>query len=180
MSYENKDEDQKFALIVLGGMITAVVVGVLALCTLVGVGGGDSANAQKADASAMVAPAVLITTAGAVSVAADEAKVVVENGVVKFYFASGKADLATGANEALAEVVKGVKAGQKAVVSGFHDNTGNLAANQELAKQRAISVRDTLVALGVPADSIELKKPENAEGTGDNAQARRVEVVLAK
>lgn len=180
MSYENKDEDQKFTLIVLGGIITAVVVGVLALCTLVGVGGGDSANAQKADASAMVAPAVLTTTAGAVSVAADEAKVVVENGVVKFYFASGKADLATGANEALAEVVKGVKAGQKAVVSGFHDNTGNLAANQELAKQRAISVRDTLVALGVPADSIELKKPENAEGTGDNAQARRVEVVLAK
>ena len=180
MSYENKDEDQKFALIVLGGIITAVVVGVLALCTLVGVGGGDSANAQKADASAMVAPAVLTTTAGAVSVAADEAKVVVENGVVKFYFASGKADLATGANEALAEVVKGVKAGQKAVVSGFHDNTGNLAVNQELAKQRAISVRDTLVALGVPADSIELKKPENAEGTGDNAQARRVEVVLAK
>ena len=180
MSYENKDEDQKFALIVLGGIITAVVVGVLALCTLVGVGGGDSANAQKADASAMVAPAVLTTTAGAVSVAADEAKVVVENGVVKFYFASGKADLATGANEALAEVVKGVKAGQKAVVSGFHDNTGNLAANQELAKQRAISVRDTLVALSVPADSIELKKPENAEGTGDNALARRVEVVLAK
>ena len=180
MSYENKDEDQKFALIVLGGIITAVVVGVLALCTLVGVGGGDSANAQKADASAMVSPAVLTTTAGAVSVAADEAKVVVEYGVVKFYFASGKADLATGANEALAEVVKGVKAGQKAVVSGFHDNTGNLAANQELAKQRAISVRDTLVALGVPADSIELKKPENAEGTGDNAQARRVEVVLAK
>ena len=180
MSYENKDEDQKFTLIVLGGIITAVVVGVLALCTLVGVGGGDSANAQKADASAMVAPAVLTTTAGAVSVAADEAKGVVENGVVTFYFASGKADLATGANEALAEVVKGVKAGQKAVVSGFHDNTGNLAANQELAKQRAISVRDTLVALGVPADSIELKKPENAEGTGDNAQARRVEVVLAK
>ena len=44
MSYENKDEDQKFALIVLGGIITAVVVGVLALCTLVGVGGGDSAS----------------------------------------------------------------------------------------------------------------------------------------
>ena len=180
MSYENKDEDQKFALIVLGGIITAVVVGVLALCTLVGVGGGDSANAQKVDASAMVAPAVLTTTAGAVSVAADEAKVVVENGVVKFYFASGKADLATGANEALAEVVKGVKAGQKAVVSGFHDNTGDLTSNQELAKKRAISVRDTWVALGVPSDSIELKKPENAEGTGDNAQARRVEVVLAK
>jgi outer membrane protein OmpA-like peptidoglycan-associated protein len=77
-------------------------------------------------------------------------------------------------------VVKGVKAGQKAVVSGYHDSTGNLANNQELAKQRATSVRDTLVALGVSADSIELKKPENATGTGNDAEARRVEVVLAK
>jgi hypothetical protein len=40
--------------------------------------------------------------------AADGASVRVENGVVKFYFASGKADLAAGANEALADVVKGV------------------------------------------------------------------------
>ena len=182
MSYENKDEDQKFALIVLGGIITAVVVGVLALCTWVGVGSSDSANAQKSETAAVATSAGATTAAavGAATIAADEAKVVVENGVVKFYFASGKSDLAKGANEALAEVVKGVKAGQKAVVSGFHDNTGNLAANQELAKQRAISVRDTLVALGVPADSIELKKPENAKGTGDNAEARRVEVVLAK
>jgi hypothetical protein len=36
------------------------------------------------------------------------------------------------------------------------------------------------VALGVSADSIELKKPENATGTGNDAEARRVEVVLAK
>jgi outer membrane protein OmpA-like peptidoglycan-associated protein len=182
MSYENKDEDQKFALIVLGGIITAVVVGVLALCTWVGVGSSDSANAQKSETAAVATSAGATTAAavGAATIAADEAKVVVENGVVKFYFASGKSDLAKGANEALAEVVKGVKAGQKAVISGFHDSTGNLASNQELAKKRAISVRDTLIALGVPADSIELKKPENAKGTGDNAEARRVEVVLAK
>ena len=180
MSYENKDEDQKFALIVLGGIITAVVVGVLALCTLVGVGSKGSATAQKSETTAVATPAGATAAVGATTIAADEAKVVVENGVVKFYFASGKSDLAKGANEALAEVVKGVKAGQKAVISGFHDSTGNLASNQELAKKRAFSVRDTLIALGVPADSIELKKPENAKGTGDNAEARRVEVVLAK
>lgn len=178
MSYENKDEDQKFALIVLGGIITAVVVGVLALCTLVGVGGGDSANAQKADASAMVAPAVLTTTAGAVSVAADEAKVVVENGVVKFYFATGKADLAQGADEALQDVLAGAKEGKKAVISGFHDDTGNRAQNEELSKQRAFAVRDALLALGVPESQIELRKPESTEGSGNNAEVRRVEVVL--
>ena len=179
MSYENKDEDQKFALIVLGGIITAVVVGVLALCTLVGVGGGDSANAQKADASAMVAPAVLTTTAGAVSVAADdEAKVVVENGVVKFYFASGSADLAPGAADALGDVVKGVAAGQTAVISGYHDTTGDPAQNEELAKQRALAVRDALKALGIGDDKLDLKKPEVTTATGSNAEARRVEVSL--
>ena len=179
MSFNSSDDDsqQRFALgflIALIALLISVVVGTVVVKQL-----GGSAQSQPA-ATAVAGTAPAAAAADADAMAADGASVRVENGVVKFYFASGKADLATGANEALAEVVKGVKAGQKAVVSGFHDNTGNLAANQELAKQRAISVRDTLVALGVPADSIELKKPENAEGTGDNAQARRVEVVLAK
>ena len=111
---------------------------------------------------------------------ANDSAVIVDNGVVKFYFASGKADIAKGSNEALADVVKGVKAGQKAVISGYHDSTGNLAQNQELAKKRAFSVRDALVALGVPADQIELKKPEQSAGSGSNTEARRVEVVLSK
>ena len=109
----------------------------------------------------------------------DGASVRVENGVVKFYFATGKADLAAGANEALADIVKGVAAGQKAVVSGFHDATGDAAQNAELAKNRALAVRDALKALGVAEDRIELKKPEATQGTGSNAEARRVEVVLA-
>ena len=102
---------------------------------------------------------------------------VVENGVVKFFFATGKADLAGGADQALADVVAGVKGGKKAVVSGFVDSTGNAAQNEELAKQRAFAVRDQLKALGVAEDSIELKKPENIEA-GAGAQARRVEVNL--
>ena len=56
----------------------------------------------------------------------------------------GKADLAAGANEALADVVKGVAEGKMAVVSGFHDATGDAALNAELAKQRALAVRDAL------------------------------------
>ena len=61
----------------------------------------------------------------------------VENGVIKFYFATGKADLATGAEAALAEVAKGVAAGKRAVVSGYTDSTGDPAKNEELAKARA-------------------------------------------
>ena len=110
--------------------------------------------------------------------AADAASVSVEGGVVKFYFASGKADLASGAAAALADVVKGVAEGRKAVISGYTDASGDPAKNEELAKQRALAVRDTLKAAGVAEDKVELKKPEAMTGSGDAAQARRVEVTL--
>lgn len=108
----------------------------------------------------------------------DAAAVVVENGVVKFYFASGKSDLAEGAEAALQDVLSGVKEGKKAVVSGFHDTTGNQAKNEELSKQRAFAVKNALMGLGVEESRIELRKPENSAGSGSNAEARRVEVVL--
>ena len=134
-----------------------------------GKGGGVAGATPAAAAPAAAAPAAAADN--------DAASVVVENGVVKFFFATGKADLAGGADQALADVVAGVKDGKKAVVSGFVDSTGNAAQNEELAKQRAFAVRDQLKALGVAEDGIELKKPENIEA-GAGAQARRVEVNL--
>jgi K(+)-stimulated pyrophosphate-energized sodium pump len=124
------------------------------------------------------APAAPATTTPAAIAMADAASFKVEGGVVKFYFATGKADLATGADAALADVVKGVVAGKKVVVSGFTDSTGDPAKNEDLAKQRATAVGDALKAAGVPADNIEMKKPEAVTGTGNNAEARRVEVAL--
>ena len=136
------------------------------------------AHAPKAPAAA-VAPAAEAAAPGVV-ITEDAASVVVEGGVVKFFFATGKAELAPGANEALGDVVKGVVDGGKtAVVSGFHDATGDAAVNAELAKQRALAVRDALKALGVAEEKVELKKPEATQGSGSNAEARRVEVILA-
>ena len=94
-----------------------------------------------------------------------------------FHFASGKTDLAAGADAALAEVVAGAKAGKKAIVSGYVDATGNAAQNAELAKQRAMAVRDKLVALGVPEGQVELQKPADIQA-GSGAAARKVEVTL--
>ena len=54
-------------------------------------------------AASMAAPAP--AAASAVADAGDSASVKVEGGVVKFYFASGKADLAAGAGPALADVI---------------------------------------------------------------------------
>ena len=169
MSFSSSDDDsqQRFALGFLFALIALVVAGVVGTVVVKrGLGGAK-------------APAVAAAPAAAAAVADDGASVRVENGVVKFYFATGKADLAAGANEALADIVKGVAAGQKAVVSGFHDATGDAAQNAELAKNRALAVRGALQALGVAEGSIELKKPEATQGSGSNAEARRVEVVLA-
>ena len=126
--------------------------------------------------AAPAAPA--IAPAPSAAALADAASFVVENGVVKFYFASGKAELAGGANAALADVAKAVADGKKAVVSGFTDASGDPAINAELAKQRALNVAATLKQIGVPDDKIELKKPEQLTGSGNAAQARRVEVSL--
>ena len=136
----------------------------------------DGAAAAAAAAAALAAPAADTASATA---AADEASVQYDNGKVRFYFASGKAELAAGANDALNQLLAAAKDGQKLVISGYHDSTGSAQLNAELAKQRAIAVADALKALGVPESRLELKKPEVAEITsGSNAEARRVEVTI--
>jgi K(+)-stimulated pyrophosphate-energized sodium pump len=126
-------------------------------------------------APAAAAPVGAATMA---SQATDAASFRVENGVVKFYFASAKAELASGSEAALADVAKAVAAGKRAVVSGYHDASGDPALNAELARQRAVAVRDALKAAGVPEDKVELKKPEQTIAGGPAAEARRVEVVV--
>jgi K(+)-stimulated pyrophosphate-energized sodium pump len=136
-------------------------------------------GAGKAPAAATAAPPIVSAPAtAAAAAAADAASIKVEGGVVKFYFATGKAELAAGAPQALADILKGVSEGKKAVISGYADATGNPEQNAELAKQRAFAVRDALKTLGVAEDKIELKKPETITGTGNAAEARRVEVTL--
>lgn len=139
-------------------------------------GAGAAAPAAAPEAAA-AAPAADASAAPAA--AKDDASVVVENGIVKFYFAPGKSALAAGAVDALADAIAAGKAGKTLVISGFHDATGDPAKNAELAKQRAFAVRDALKAAGVAESGIELKKPETATGSGNNAEARRVEVVIA-
>ena len=136
---------------------------------------GAAGTATGVAAAGGAAPA---STADMTTAAADGPSIRVENGGVKFYFASGSADLAPGAADALGDVVKGVAAGQTAVISGYHDTTGDPAQNEELAKQRALAVRDALKALGIGDDKLDLKKPEVTTATGSNAEARRVEVSL--
>lgn len=148
--------------------------------------GHNAAAAAAATPAAVVisapaagaAPKVAEVTETVTVTIPDGASIRVVDGVVNFYFATGSADLAPGAAEALAAVIKGVESGRKAVVSGFHDTTGDAAINEQLAKKRAEMVRDVLVGLGVPAAKVDLQKPAVTAGSGNDAEARRVEVKL--
>ena len=165
MSFSSSDDDsqQRFALGFLFALIALVVAGVVGTVVVKRGLGGAKAPAVAAAPSAAVAD--------------DGASVRVENGVVKFYFATGKAEPHADGAQTLQRIVDGVKAGKKAIVSGFVDSTGSAAANAEIAKQRAVAVRELLKSLGVAEDQIELQKPADIQA-GAGAQARRVEVAL--
>jgi K(+)-stimulated pyrophosphate-energized sodium pump len=69
----------------------------------------------------------------------------------------------------------------KVDISGYADKTGNAEFNLELAKERAFAVRDALKSQGVAEDRLNLKKPEFViTGQGQDAEARRVEISVAK
>ena len=165
MSNSDDDSQQRFALGFLFGLIALIVATVIGVVVY--------QRVLKAPESVPVTSSVV--PAGAVY---EEALVRVDNGVVKFYFATGKADVAVGGNEALADVVRGVTQGKRAQISGYHDATGDAAVNAELSKQRALAVQNTLLALGVKQEAIDLRKPAQTQASGSNAEARRVEVVL--
>lgn len=101
-----------------------------------------------------------------------------ENAVV--YFPTSVYELPYDASTTLAGIVEWVNNNPtaKVVISGFHDPRGDKAFNIMLSKNRAQSVHDYLVSVGVPADNIEMRKPQNVEGDGSLREARRAEVSI--
>jgi outer membrane protein OmpA-like peptidoglycan-associated protein len=150
-----------------------VVLGAIAL--LVALFGRDD-RPEAADRTAAVAPAPApaprAETPAAPTVAAPTAVV---------YFDVDQATLPADGVASLSSVVDYLKAnpGATAVVSGYHDPTGDKAANEELAKDRANSVRATLVMEGIEESRIDMQKPVQTEGGGTAEQARRVEVSVS-
>ena len=115
------------------------------------------------------------------SAAAVAAKSTAEGGVV--YFGVGSSALPGGAEAGLQTLLDALKTNTtaKLVISGYHSATGELATNQELAKQRAFAVRDVLKqGAGVAEDRVVLEKPQSAQAnlSGEDPEARRVEVLV--
>ena len=99
-----------------------------------------------------------------------------------FYFDVDMFELPVARDGSLDAVVAYLLANPTAVaaVSGYHDPTGDAAHNAELAKQRAQSVKDAMVAAGVAESQIDMVEPIETTGSGDMAEARRVEVSIRR
>jgi membrane fusion protein (multidrug efflux system) len=100
---------------------------------------------------------------------------------VSVYFPPGKATLDTEAQRAMRVAAAAyVGIGTRIRITGYADRTGNAAANAELAKKRAITVRDELVTLGVEPKRIELAPPVSVTGGANDREARRVDLLVVQ
>ena len=102
----------------------------------------------------------------------------VGDALAKVYFAVGQAALNDADKAVVSQTMAALALNPQAIVllSGFHDPSGDPAQNAKLAKERAESVRDALVAGGVAADRVKFRKPESTVGTGSAEEGRRVEI----
>lgn len=138
--------------------------------------------APKVAAPAVVAPAPTAPAPVAVPPAAAPAPVA-DVLPAKVYFEVGSPNIEGPSAATLAQAVIAVKNQGLAVdITGYTDKTGDAAANEVLAKQRAEAVRDRLIAAGVPEGKINMKPPFSitTTGTGSDAEARRVEITVAQ
>ena len=107
---------------------------------------------------------------------ADRDAVVILRNEIELYFPMGSAILEPGVDKALSTFVVAAKTGQRIQIAGFHDAVGDARFNRALAKRRAEAVMVHLLALGVPKAQLAVSEPTMTQGSGSEAQARRVEV----
>lgn len=107
---------------------------------------------------------------------ADRDAVVILRNEIELYFPMGSAILEPGVDKALSTFVVAAKTGQRIQIAGFHDAVGDARFNRALAKRRAEAVMVHLLALGVPEAQLAVREPTMTQGSGSEAQARRVEV----
>ncbi|WP_396624586.1 OmpA family protein [Luteitalea sp.] len=170
----------------------ALLALLLLLPLLFGIGPNSWRTCAAEGAATMAAPAVVAPTvaepaasvapaapAAAVTPAAEVAPAVADvPPAARVYFALDRTEAPADASTTMAAVIAYLKAhpSAKALVSGFHDPRGDVAHNQELALNRARTVRALLESAGIARDRVVMDKPQETTGTGSNEEARRVEV----
>jgi outer membrane protein OmpA-like peptidoglycan-associated protein len=199
---DDKDETQKYGLILLTAVVGAVVAGVVGYAVTHRTGGGTQTNghnsghnsghtttAAKTVAIVATVPEIYTTpqppAAELTAVPAHESHDAASTAAAtqplgSIYFEVSSDALPANAAQAISQVAKAAQTqvGKSIVISGFHDASGNPAQNAELAKRRALAVRKGLEAQGIAPQLLVMEKPALTTGGGDAREARRVELRL--
>lgn len=152
------NEDIGVVSLLLGGLILLCIVGVLSF----GVYSVQSGSGKASTAASSEAPAPK------------------GEAMAKIYFEINSAELPAEAGGAIETIKERATVVPNLIVliSGYHDPSGDPEQNAALAKQRAEAARDALIAAGIPAERIRLRKPEVIPGNEDLQEARRVDIRL--
>lgn len=144
--------------LLLGSLILLCVVGVIGL----GIYSSQAGSNKAPSASSTDAPAPK------------------GEAMAKIYFEINSADMPAEAGGAIETIKERATVVPNLIVliSGYHDPSGDPEQNAALAKQRAEAARDALIATGIPAERIRLRKPEVIAGNEDLQEARRVDIRL--
>ncbi|MCK9515142.1 MAG: hypothetical protein WCZ18_06245 [Ottowia sp.] len=170
-------------------------IGLLLLAALAAVGGwqcraraASAGSAEVARAAGVQAAPVAPLAMPAESVAgnagaevlgpllppAAPVRVVEQGTTVAFYFAQDQAQVPPDAARALGAIVRGVAAGQTAVIQAYERND----SSARKTAQRVLSVHNLLVSLGIGEDKIRRTEPESIPAWAQAADTDRVEVSL--
>ena len=93
------------------------------------------------------------------------------------YFASGDSSLDAAAIKTVRDTAAAMMGiGTSVALTGYADRTGVHRTSVDLAKLRAVAVRNALVGAGIDPRRIVLKSPVDVTGTGSDDKARRVDI----
>jgi len=97
------------------------------------------------------------------------------------YFASGDSALDAEAIKTVRDTAAAMMGiGTSVALTGYADRTGAQRTNVDLAKLRAVAVRNALVGAGIDPRRIVLKPPVDVTGTGSDDKARRVDIGITQ
>jgi cytochrome c oxidase subunit II len=173
---DDQDKEQNSILAWVLGIGVLIAIAAAFFGGFIGLSSGTD---KPASAPVVTAAAPVVAAAAPVVAAAAPAT---KPDTVKVYFDSGKFTAPAGTDTALKALAAYATSSPNAklAISGFHDKTGDPAANAELAKNRAKAVLELLKASGIPEDRVMLQKPQEVLGAADDREARRVEVFVAQ
>jgi outer membrane protein OmpA-like peptidoglycan-associated protein len=171
MSQADQDTDRHAGLWVVFVTVAVLVTAVM--------GFAIHRTLQRGAATAPT-PAAVASAAGATEAYSDVAAT--GPALAVLFFDSGKTEPKADGLVRLDAVQQTLSGGtaRQVLVSGFHDSQGDPVKNAELARQRAKAVQALLIARGVPAAQVLLRKPEVAAGGGSDDEARRVELRIVE